>query len=230
MAKAQIKSENSTPFGGIFFQSWSIPGLHVFTLLSTRHLVRDAAVSSGYQYSEIIRSLMSVYFCGGSCVEDVTSHLMRHLSYHPTLRTCSSDTILRAIKELTQENISYTSDKGQDLWFQYGRQAQRLAYKKPWFPLVNWMRWKPTMLISTISSLKQEKYDAKPTYKKFSATDRVYVIGDMIVYVENSDGNNKCVLLSGWRPQEILCPTGSQQHPCESSQSRLCSKLEGNCQ
>ena len=52
----------------------------------------------GYKYSEIVRSLMSVYFCGGSCVEDVTSHLMRHLSYHPTLRTCSSDTILRAIK------------------------------------------------------------------------------------------------------------------------------------
>ena len=66
----------------------------------------------GYQYSEIIRSLMSVYVCGGSCVEDVTSQLMRHLSYHPTLRTCSSDTILRAIKELTQENISYTSDQG----------------------------------------------------------------------------------------------------------------------
>ena len=23
----------------------------------------------GYQFSEIVRSLMSVYFCGGSCVE-----------------------------------------------------------------------------------------------------------------------------------------------------------------
>ena len=45
----------------------------------------------GYQYSEIIRSLMSVYFCGGSCVEDVTSHLMRHLSYHPTLRLPAKD-------------------------------------------------------------------------------------------------------------------------------------------
>ena len=66
----------------------------------------------GYQYSEIVRSLMSVYFCGGSCVENITSHLMRHLSCHPMLRTCSSDTILRAIKELTQENISYTSDQG----------------------------------------------------------------------------------------------------------------------
>ena len=47
----------------------------------------------GYQYSEIIRSLMSVYFCGGSCVEDVTSHLMRHLSYHPTLRTANANPI-----------------------------------------------------------------------------------------------------------------------------------------
>ena len=56
--------------------------------------------SFGYQYSEIAGSLASVYFCGGDCVEDVTSHLMPHLSLHPTLRTCSSDTILRAISEL----------------------------------------------------------------------------------------------------------------------------------
>ena len=45
---------------------------------------------------------MSVYFFGGSCIEDVTTHLMSHLSLHPY----SADTILRAIKELTQDNIS----------------------------------------------------------------------------------------------------------------------------
>ena len=61
---------------------------------------------------------MSIYFCGGSCTPDVTTHLMNHLSLHPTLRTCSSDTILRAIKELTQENISYTSDMGKTYEFQ----------------------------------------------------------------------------------------------------------------
>ena len=73
-----------------FFQSWRnlTPCFHP---LSTQHWVRDAAEVFGYQFSEIVRSLMSVYFCGGSCVEDVTSQLMRHLSY-PTLRTCSSDT------------------------------------------------------------------------------------------------------------------------------------------
>ena len=60
---------------------------------------------------------MSIYFCGGSCVEDVTTHLMNYLSLRPTLLTCSSDTILRAIKELTQENISHTSDMGKNYDF-----------------------------------------------------------------------------------------------------------------
>lgn len=65
--------------------------------------------SFGYQSSEIVRSLMCVYFCGDSCVEDVGSHLMPHLSLHPTLCTCSADTILRALKELAREKTSYMS-------------------------------------------------------------------------------------------------------------------------
>ena len=143
----------------------------------------------GYQYSEIVRSLMSVYFCGGSCVEDVTSHLMRHLSYHPVLRTCSSDTILRAIKELTQDNISYKSDQGKTYDFNTADKLNTL--------LVN-------ALISTgelkdeegydvdfdHQFLETEKYDTKPTYKKFLGyRPGVYVIGGKIVYIENSDGN-----------------------------------------
>jgi hypothetical protein len=46
--------------------------------------------SYGYRYSEIVRSLMTVYFCGGSRVEDVSNHLLSHLGLHPFLRTCSS--------------------------------------------------------------------------------------------------------------------------------------------
>ena len=34
----------------------------------------------GYQYSEILRSLMCVYLCGGSCIEDVTSVRDNNLS------------------------------------------------------------------------------------------------------------------------------------------------------
>ena len=102
MAKVAIKSENLSPFEGIF----SIMEQFDSNLLSVIDLTLGMSCSLyGYQYSEIIRSLMSVYFCGGSCIEDVTTHLMYHLSLHPTLRTCSADTILRAIKELTQNDF-----------------------------------------------------------------------------------------------------------------------------
>ena len=114
MAKIQIKSEKLTPFGGIFSimeQFYSTLSSVIDSSLGLRYR------SFGYQYSEIIRSLMSIYFCGGSCIEDVTTHLMNYLTLHPTLRTCSSDTILRAIKELTQENISHTSDTGKNYDF-----------------------------------------------------------------------------------------------------------------
>ena len=114
MANISIKSAKLTPFGGIFSimeQSDSKLSSVIDSTLGIR------SSTFGYQYSEIIHSLMSVYFCGGSCIEDVTTHLMKHLSLHPTLRTCSADTILRAIRELTVENISYTSSSGKSYDF-----------------------------------------------------------------------------------------------------------------
>ena len=153
MAKVAIKSEKLSPFGGIF----SIMEQFDSNLSS----VIDSTLGMrcrlyGYQYSEIIRSLMSVYFCGGSCIEDVTTHLMYHLSLHPTLRTCSADTILRAIKELTQDNISYTSDTGKTYDF---NTADKLN----------------TLLLNCLLSTGQLKEGE--------------VIGDLIVGIENSDGN-----------------------------------------
>ena len=107
MVKVQIKSEKITPFWGIFSIMEQFDSKLSSVIDSTLGL---RCKLYGYQYSEIIRSLLCVYFCGGSCVEDVTTHLAGHLSLHPTLRTCSADTILRAINELSQENISYTSE------------------------------------------------------------------------------------------------------------------------
>ena len=93
MAKVQIKSEKLTSFGGIFSIMEQFDSMLSSVIDSTLGI---RCGSYGYQNSEIVRSLMSVYFCGGSCVEDVTTHLMHHLSLHPTLRTYSADTILRA--------------------------------------------------------------------------------------------------------------------------------------
>ena len=143
----------------------------------------------GYQYSEILRSLMCVYLCGGSCVEDVTTHLMRHLSLHPSLRTCSADTILRAIEELTCENTTYQSASGRVYDFNTADKMNSL--------LVNSLLATGQLKAGQEYDfdfdhqfIETEKYDVKPTYKKFLGySPGVAVIGNVIVGIENRDGN-----------------------------------------
>ena len=127
MAKIQIKSEKITPFGGIF------PIMDEFNRVLSG--IVDSTLGFrcklfGYQYSEIIRSLMCVYFCGGTCIEDLSKHIIPCVSQHPKLRTCSSDTILRAIEELTEDNISYTSDNGKTYEFNKAEKLNTLLFKR----------------------------------------------------------------------------------------------------
>ena len=143
----------------------------------------------GYQFSEIVRSLSSVYFCGGDCVEDVTSHLMPHLSLHPSLRTCSSDTILRGISELATANTTYVSDTGKSYDFNTATKLNSLLVKalKNTGQLVAGESYD---LDFDHQFIETEKYDAKMTYKKFTGySPGVAVIGDLIVGIENRDGN-----------------------------------------
>ena len=138
---------------------------------------------------EIVGSLASVYFCGGDCVEDVTSHLMSHLSLHPTLRTCSLDTILRGISELATANTTYTSDTGKSYDFNTATKLNSLLVKvlKNTGQLVAGESYD---LDFDHHFIETEKYDAKMTYKKFTGySPGVAVIGDLIVGIENRDGN-----------------------------------------
>lgn len=141
MAKIQIKSEKIVPFGGIFpimeaFERWISPVID--------RVLGQRSKLVGYQYSEIIRTLMCVYLCGGSCVEDVTSHLLRHLSHHLLLRSCSSDTILRIMDELKQENTTYTSETGKQYDFNTADELNDLLLD---------------ILVSTGQLVQGEKYD-----------------------------------------------------------------------
>ena len=186
MANISIKSMRFTPFGGIFsIMEQFYPKLS--SVIDSTLSIRSS--NYGYKYSEIIRSLMSVYFCGGSCIEDVTTHLMRHLSQHPTLRTCSADTILRAIRELTVENISYTSNSGKSYDFNTADTLNSLLVKA----LLSMEHLKAGNLYDVDFDhqfIETEKYDTKMTYKHFRGYRvAVAVIGEMIVGIENSDGN-----------------------------------------
>ena len=128
---------------------------------------------------------MCVFFCGGSCIEDISTHLMYHLSSHPKLKTCSADTILSAIKELTVDNTTYTS------------LASGKSYDFNTADIMNELLVKSLLATRGLRSgqeydldfdhqfIQTEKYDAKRTYKKFFGySPGVAVIGDNIVGIE----------------------------------------------
>ena len=64
-AKIQIKSKKHTPFGDFFSIMEQFDAFLAQTIDST---LGSRCALFGYQYSEILRSLMCVYLCGGSCL------------------------------------------------------------------------------------------------------------------------------------------------------------------
>jgi len=108
MAKVQQESEKVTPFCGIFFVLDKFD--RILSSVIDSHLgVRSTL--KGYQYSEIIRAVFSVFFCGGDCMEDLNLYLKDVLTERPQTRVPSADTVLRGIEEMATENISYTAEK-----------------------------------------------------------------------------------------------------------------------
>ena len=234
MAKIQIKTEKLTSFGGIFpimeqFDSMLSPVIDSTLGRRTKHY--------GYQYSEIIRSLMCVYFCGGSCIEDVTTHLGHHLSFHPTLRTCSADTILRAIEELSEKNVSYTSESGKVYDFNTADTLNQLLLNCL-FSTGQLKKGESYDVDFDHQFLETEKRDTKPTYKKFFGyRPGVAVIGDMIVGIENSDGNTNVRFhqedtLSRFfeRFKQNGLAIRSFRADCGSCSENIVSVVEKNCQ
>ena len=72
MAKIQQKSEKISAFGGIFFVLDKFD--HILSSVIDSHLgLRSKLI--GYQYSEIIRAVFSVFCCGGDCMEDLNLYL-----------------------------------------------------------------------------------------------------------------------------------------------------------
>ena len=98
-----------SPFAGINFINEDYDKSGFTQLIDNQLGIRCRPV--GFSYSDIIKNLMNVFFCGGNCAEDIQSHLGEDLKAIPGNLVPSADTILRGIKELSTENTSYESDR-----------------------------------------------------------------------------------------------------------------------
>ena len=98
MVKVSIKSENMTPFGGVYFVNKAFNALSLGETINET-LGKRCSTYNGYQWDEIVAALLDVYACGGDCLEDANRNEC-HLRNTSESRIPTSHTIGRAIKEL----------------------------------------------------------------------------------------------------------------------------------
>ena len=185
MAKLQTKSDNINPFGGLFsiFKTFDKSGV--------RNVIDRTLGPRGtllaFSHGDIFASLLGCYLTGGDCIEDVMD--IKPFWDGHGIRIASSDTIERALRKLSEENTSHSSGSGKTYKFNVASRMNSLMLKC----LKTTGQLNPGDSIDLDFDhqfIEAEKFDAKPTYKKFLGyRPGVAVIGDLIVGIENSDGN-----------------------------------------
>ena len=72
----------------------------------------DLAPQSTYNWQDIIYSILSIYLCGGDCIEDLQTHLRPHFQKNPFVNLPSSDTVLKRLKEVSNDNNKCFTKRG----------------------------------------------------------------------------------------------------------------------
>jgi hypothetical protein len=185
--KLQKISTPVSPFAGISFVHNEFVKSGMSQLIDTELGCRVKTV--GYMYSDIIKNYLNVFYSGGSCAEDIQTHLGKHLKSIPGNSVPSADTLLRGIKELAVPNNAYISKQGKSYDFNINTKLNRLNLKS--LLLTKQLESGASYDLDYDNQiLETEKYDTKRTYKHCNGyCPGVATIGNKIVYIENRDGN-----------------------------------------
>ena len=185
--KVQKISKSISPFAGVSLVNNEFEKTGMSQLIDNELGLRVKTV--GYLYSDIIKNLGNIFYCGGDCAEDIQTHLKEHLKSIPNNHVSSADTILRGIKELATENTTYTSAQEKSYAFNINNKLNSLNIKSL---LLTKQLVKNTYYDFDYDNqiIATEKYDTKLTYKHVKGyCPGVATIGNKIVYIENRDGN-----------------------------------------
>ncbi|MBQ4387737.1 MAG: IS1380 family transposase [Prevotella sp.] len=190
-AKVQIKNEKYMPYGGIYFVIREFL-LKMAPIIDGYLGLRSMLV--GYQYSEISLAMLCNFMCGGDRTEDIYRvHDM--IEQKPGLRICSPDTVLRAMTELSVDDVTYTSEAGKQYRF---NTAERLNGLLVYAAVKSGMLRPGEQYDFDFDHefLASETWDALPTYKGHDGYSPACAVLtslsenlDVIAGIENRDGN-----------------------------------------
>ncbi|PCJ01115.1 MAG: hypothetical protein COB15_01390 [Flavobacteriales bacterium] len=187
-----MKILNSSPisaFGGINFVYEDFDFLEIDKIFKNN--LPKLSNQSKYTWKDILYSFMSIYLCGGTCIEDLESNLKPHLSDNPFCKIPSPDTILRRLKGLKEKDQTCRTKRG-NVDHQYCLNG--LLSKINLLILKKLDTFDAPVLTLDYDNtiVYNEKSDSKLTYKK----EKGYQPGvctintNQIIYLENRNGNS----------------------------------------
>jgi len=181
------KSSELSAFGGINFVFEFLEANQIGNLIESN--LPRLSKQSRYNWKDLMYSLMSIYMCGGDCIEDLGSHLKPHFIKNPFLKMPSPDTVLRRLGQLSQPNKVCQTERGvvehvyNDNLYQFNLQLLKL---------LGVFNSKEITVDYDNTIIPSEKSDCSMTYKRFKGYQPgVATINEKhILYLENRGGNS----------------------------------------
>ena len=146
---------------------------------------------SKYTWSDIIYSLLSIYLCGGDCIEDLQTHLKEHFHNNPFVNIPSPDTVLRRLTQLSENNKECHTKRGL-VNHPYNTNSTLEQLNIALLKKLGAFTTNELILDYDNTIIFNEKSDSKMTYKR----NRGYQPGvctvneEQILYIENRNGHS----------------------------------------
>lgn len=184
-----LNSKSISAFGGInfvleFLESNNLGGVF-------NNFLPELKSQSQYTWKDIFYSISSIYLCGGDCIEDLQTHLKSHFKDNPYVNIPSSDTVLRRLSQLSEENIDCETKFGT---------VKHVYNTNPVLEKLNISILKKLGIFSSKeltldydnTIIFNEKNDSKMTYKRnWGYQPGVCTINEeQVLYIENRNGNS----------------------------------------
>lgn len=135
-------------------------------------------------------SLLSIYYCGGDCIEDINIVLKDHFGKNPFFYLCSPDTLLRRLKSLKTANSSCQTSRG-TVVHSYNQNERLAKLTVSMLQSLGCFDADRLVLDYDNTIVFTEKADSKMTYKRaYGYQPAVCLLNEKnVLYLENRNGN-----------------------------------------
>ena len=151
----------------------------------------ELAHQSIYNWKDIIYSILSIYLCGGDCIEDLQIHLKPHFQKNPFVNVPSSDTVLKRLKEISDINAQCYTKRG-TIEHTYNRNSRLEELNVELLKKLGAFSKDETVIDYDNTIIFNEKSDSEMTYKRNPGYQPgVCTLNEeQILYIENRNGNS----------------------------------------